>query len=129
MNNLPIYFLRNNKIEGAPVGAKIIKGSTRVGEHKKLGSAVIVKVHNFYDDRAWVRVWVNKFQKGTYTQTAIFENAWQDENPHWYITYCTGSFRLDQWHEIMDSLRPLDDFLLEHYRTTSTARSWEDINK
>ena len=126
MNNLPIYFLKNNSMEGAPEGAKLIKGSTKVSEHNRLGSAVIVKVHNFYDNRGWVRVWVHiapKSRKSGYAQTAIFENAWRDENPHWFSTYCTGSFTLEQWHQIIESLRPVEEFLSYKYRESITANS------
>ena len=37
MNNLPIYYLRNKVYKDAPEGATIIKGSTRVSEHERLG--------------------------------------------------------------------------------------------
>ena len=115
MNKLPIYLLSNKRMEGAPEGATLIKGSTRVSDHNRFGSSVIVKIHNFYDNRGWVRVWINMLQKRSYTQTAIFENSWRDDLPHWYVTYCTGSFKLDQWHQILDSLSPVEQFLQEKY--------------
>jgi len=113
MNNLPIYYLRNKVYKDAPEGATIIKGSTRVSEHERLGDGVIVKIHALYG-KPQARLWAN-IHTISYNQTAIFETAWHEDKPCWFTTYCTGSFSLEQWHQIIESIRPVEEFLIRKH--------------
>ena len=114
MNKLPIYYLRNKVYKDAPEGATIIKGSTRVSEHERLGDGVIVKIHLGGVSKPQARLWAN-IHTISYTQTAIFETAWHEDKPCWFTTYCTGSFSLEQWHQIIESIRPVEEFLIRKH--------------
>tara|TARA_R110000824_G_scaffold263153_1_gene451789 strand:+ start:153 stop:542 length:390 start_codon:yes stop_codon:yes gene_type:complete len=106
-----IYLLNNKRIEGQPLNSQILKASTRTSEFPE---GVIVKVLYLTENGfPSIRCWVSPPNQPShpYRATLMVENSWYNDEVHWFNTCCSGAFALDQWHEIIDALKPVTTWM------------------
>ena len=122
---MQIYLLNTKKAKGEPVGAKRIPASTKVNDHTP--ESVVVKVYSADSEgRTYVRCWINPPAKIWYN-SVILENSWntevgrQDEN-NWFFTHCNGAYTLEEWHELLEELRPVQNWIYQLKEEASNKR-------
>ena len=122
---MQIYLLNTKKAKGEPEGAKRIPSSTKVSDHTP--ESVVVKVYSADSEgRTYVRCWINPPAKIWYN-SVILENSWntevgrQDEN-NWFFTHCNGAYTLEEWHELLEQLRPVQNWIYQLKEEASNKR-------
>ena len=119
-NNMQIYLLNTKKAKGEPEGAKRIPASTKVNDHTP--ESVVVKVHSTDSEgRTYVRCWIYPPAK-MWNNSVILENSWRQDENNWFLTYCNGAYTLEEWHEMVEQLRPVEDWLYKLKEEASNKR-------
>lgn len=119
-NNMQIYLLNTKKAKGEPEGAKRIPASTKVSDHTP--ESVVVKVHSADSEgRTYVRCWINPPPKLWYN-SVIVENSWHEGECNWFFTYCNGAYNLEEWHELLEQLRPVQNWIYQLKEEVSNKR-------
>ena len=118
---MQIYLLNTKKVEGEPEGAKRIPASTKVNDHTP--ESVVVKVYDTTNEGTTnVRCWINPPAK-VWHNSVILENSWhEDKENNWFFTCCNGAYTLEEWHEIVEQLRPVEDWLYKLKEEASNKR-------
>ena len=72
----------------------------------------MVKVYSTNGDgTTYVRCWINPPAK-IWHNSVMLENSWhQDKENNWFFTCCNGAYTLEEWHEMLEELRPVEDWL------------------
>ena len=117
---MQIYLLNTKKAKGEPEGAKRIPASTKVSDHTP--ESVVVKVYSTDSEgRTYVRCWINPPAKIWYN-SVIVENSWNEGENNWFFTHCNGAYTLEEWHELLEQLRPVEDWLYKVKEEASNKR-------
>ena len=104
-----IYLLNNKRVEGAPTNAQTLKASTRTGEFPEgITAKVLYVAENGFP---YIRCWIRKYGVHGYSQTLMLENSWHNNQVHWFNTCCSGAFTLDEWHELIEALKPVQHWM------------------
>ena len=110
-NNMQIYLLNTKKAKGEPEGAKRIPASTKVNDHTP--ESVVVKVYSADSEgRTYVRCWINPPAKVWYN-SVMLENSWREDENNWFFTFCNGAHTLEEWHELLEQLRPVQNWIYQ----------------
>lgn len=118
---MQIYLLNTKQVKGEPEGAKRIPASTKVNDHTP--ESVVVKVYSTNGDgTTYVRCWINPPAK-VWQNSVMLENSWhQDKENNWFLTCCNGAYTLEEWHEMLEQLRPVEDWLYKLKEEASNKR-------
>jgi hypothetical protein len=117
---MQIYLLNTKKAKGEPEGAKRIPSSTKVNDHTP--ESVVVKVYSADSEgRTYVRCWINPPAKVWYN-SVMLENSWREDENNWFFTSCNGAYTLEEWHELLEHLRPIEDWLYKLKEEASNKR-------
>ena len=119
---MQIYLLNTKKAKGEPEGAKRIPASTKVNDHTP--ESVVVKVYSADSEgRTYVRCWINPPAK-MWNTSVMLENSWYESKGecNWFFTHCNGAYTLEEWHEMLEQLRPVEDWLYKLKEEASNKR-------
>jgi hypothetical protein len=117
---MQIYLLNTKKATSEPEGAKRIPASTKVNDHTP--ESVVVKVYSADSQgRTYVRCWINPPAKVWYN-SVILENSWREDENNWFFTHCNGAYTLEEWHELLEQLRPVQNWIYQLKEEASNKR-------
>ena len=73
------------------------------------------------EGRTYVRCWINPPEKVWYN-SVILENSWNEGECNWFFTHCNGAYNLEEWHELLEQLRPVQNWIYQLKEETSNKR-------
>lgn len=106
---MKIYLINNKRIKSKPVNAEIIPANIRKCDFPSGG--VYVKVENYecHTGLTWLKCWIIPSDG----KKIILQNFHQNGEYIWFITHHVGGYSIDQWHNLLEELRPIEDWIYQ----------------
>jgi hypothetical protein len=106
---MKIYLINNKKVKSQPVDAEIIPTNIRKCDFPSGG--VYVKVEHHESDTGDTSLRCSIIPSDG--KKIILENRYLNGEYLWWITHQVGGYTIDKWRNLLEELRPIEDWLYQ----------------
>ena len=106
---MKIYLINNKKVKSQPVDAEIIPTNIRKCDFPSGG--VYVKVEHHESDTGDTSLRCSIIPSDE--KKIIVENRYLNGEYLWWITHQVGGYTIDKWRNLLEELRPIEDWLYQ----------------